>query len=629
MKRTPMFVLVFTVCIFAAGPCHAGFWGDLGKVLKDTGKIIADRMNVVVDVLSGDKKAAAQDQATLQQDKSTRKADWNKMVGGSSTDSGGAKPQGGSDKIDGANTKPDSANVKVEGGNQPTASPPAPSANGPLGPASPTLGSSAPLPPNLLAMAPGSLEQPLPGAAAPEAPAAGMRGFIRTRDAIDMAARAAPTAPADAGAGRAEDQPGSSGFDPASRPAMLGKAGMGAQGRALTEAPRNAAETPAVDSPVPADVAAALSAAEQAAQSDPRNPVLLRRLALLYFKAGRYREALGALRTVLASKDATTEDLVRIAALLDALGDHAHALAALEQAAGLDSRCRGQLEEARRGGKIRWPESGEELGMDAPAPGRRGFPWALGLLGSAGMAGAVWALRRARRGAAPAAPGASTGVAGRFETVRVLARSEGEETVEARDKRLERLVAVRKLTCADPARRERAAKAARALAGVRHSALLEIYEIAEEEPGLCVVTEAWAGKTAAEMLASAGRLPAVQAVRLLDEACGALTAAHAQGVAHGRLGPSALLVTAEGSTKLVGFALEPPDAGGEDKRADVRALGACLCEITTGSPALPDARPSGLPAGLRMLIADASGPSPRIRTVEEFASRLGGYRTGS
>ncbi|MCX5790137.1 MAG: tetratricopeptide repeat protein [Elusimicrobia bacterium] len=503
--------------------------------------------------------------------------------------------------------------------------------------------------------------------ASPAGPPAAMLApeIQQTRDATDLAARRPPDLGTMAGrleqAVRQEDTAGSfalpsgarvslpqdQGPDPESRAAASAKMAenamaMGDYAKAARDAQRAIDENPRNDEAYLAlsqaqsragDLLAALKAAEAATKLDPRNLRFLRQLALVYFKTGRYHDALAVLTAVLRSKSANAKDWAETAAVLYAMHDSARAIRALEQAARLDPRHRAALEQARHGGGIRYLESDDDLGVDAapPPPRRHGPLWPAALAGLAALAAGALALRRSRRGAASRSATVSTAktlsFAERFETVRVLSQSEGEEVVEARDKRLERLVALRKLRCADAERRGRVSKAAKAAAAVRHPALLETYEIAEDDSGLAIVTEAWSGVTAAELLVSAERLPAPQAVRMLKEACGALSAAHSKGVAHGRLGPAALLVTAAGETKLVGFALETRGSIDDEKRADVRALGACLYELTTGSRHGPDApaassRQEGLPAGLDALVADAAGPSPRVGSAKEFASRL-------
>ncbi|MCX5789623.1 MAG: hypothetical protein NTX64_14125, partial [Elusimicrobia bacterium] len=181
-----------------------------------------------------------------------------------------------------------------------------------------------------------------------------------------------------------------------------------------------------------------------------------------------------------------------------------------------------------------------------------------------------------------------------------------------------------------PARGNAAAeygRLARAAASVRHPALLEIYEIAEEGGDVFIVTEAWRGKTAAELLALARRVPPAQALWLLDAACGALEAAHARGVAHGRVSPALLLITDRGEAKLAGLGAAEADA--EGCRADLRGLASCLYELATGSepgPAFtaPSRRRPDLPPALDALLQDTLAPSagPGIVSIGEFAARL-------
>ncbi|MBI5201477.1 MAG: hypothetical protein HY925_07835, partial [Elusimicrobia bacterium] len=150
-------------------------------------------------------------------------------------------------------------------------------------------------------------------------------------------------------------------------------------------------------------------------------------------------------------------------------------------------------------------------------------------------------------------PAAALSFADKYEIERVLARSDTAQLIEARDKRLGRLVLVHRMKGGDAARRKQLAAAPRAAAALAHPALLEFYEILEDGEDVVLVYERCHGKTAAEL--AAAPLGAARAAQILEPACLALEAAHAKGVFHRWLAPERILVTVQGFTKVVGLGM--------------------------------------------------------------------------
>ncbi len=100
--------------------------------------------------------------------------------------------------------------------------------------------------------------------------------------------------------------------------------------------------------------------------------------------------------------------------------------------------------------------------------------------------------------------------------------------------------------------RERFIYEMRTLARHPHPNLLPVREVLEGEDGLLVVYDYVAGQTLAQMLAN-GELPAKQAAAYVIQLADILEVAHREGIIHGGVDPSTILVTETGLVKLFGF----------------------------------------------------------------------------
>jgi serine/threonine protein kinase len=169
------------------------------------------------------------------------------------------------------------------------------------------------------------------------------------------------------------------------------------------------------------------------------------------------------------------------------------------------------------------------------------------------------------------------------------------EVWKARDTRLDRIVAVKRLNEKHSARFE---KEARAIAALNHPNICQIYDIGPDYLVLEYI----------EGLPLQGPQAVDDAVRLATEIASALDAAHRKGVVHRDLKPANILVTSEGSVKLLDFGLAkqvadtdqtatiegtilgtaaymaPEQAEGKplDARSDVFSFGVVLYELLSG-----------------------------------------------
>ncbi|MBI4422378.1 MAG: protein kinase [Elusimicrobia bacterium] len=407
------------------------------------------------------------------------------------------------------------------------------------------------------------------------------------------------------------------------------------------------------------DLAGAERDARLALAEEPLSVTGIKLLGRVLFKKGDVAGAFGQLQTLIQAKRADPETRRLMAAVKEAQGKREEAVEELREAARGNPAYAAELRSALAGARIGYPEFEESPELEEmPADRRSRTGWLLlGLAGLGLVSASLWrGLRRAKTAAwsdalkAPAGPGAPSArksLAEKYEVLRVAARDSYGELLEARDRSLDRRVALRRVGAGgDPSRRERLLGAARVAATLRHPAIADVYEVLEDGPDVVLVLESLRGKTGRQMLEEAGRLPLAQALFMLRPACEALECAHGRGVAHRAVGPASLVVTDQGRVKLTDFGLAEALAAGPEpaeadraRRADLHDLAVCLYELVTGAKPFedgasdgraglrlvpPSRRVPGLPAELDALIEDALAPAPepRIKGAGEFLARL-------
>jgi eukaryotic-like serine/threonine-protein kinase len=217
----------------------------------------------------------------------------------------------------------------------------------------------------------------------------------------------------------------------------------------------------------------------------------------------------------------------------------------------------------------------------------------------------------------------------RYQIVRPIGTGELTRVLQAWDRLADRPVAIKipiGQFATDKAFLVRLEREAVALAGFTHPNVAAVHTV-ERDAGF-VVAELVDGASLGDMLAGRGPLPPRGAARLTGTVCAALAAAHAQGIVHGHLTPSNVLLTVDGQVKLTDFRLAHaarPLAGAADPAADLRALGRLLAAMLTGrQPA--DGEPVRLgpevPAGLAAIVARADGPERPYRLAAEVGRDL-------
>ncbi len=262
---------------------------------------------------------------------------------------------------------------------------------------------------------------------------------------------------------------------------------------------------------------------------------------------------------------------------------------------------------------------------------------------------------------------------GPYEIAGLLAAGGMGEGYRARDRRLGREVAIKRLPASaktDPERLQRFELEARATSALNHPNVLALYDVGFHEGTPYVVSELLEGQTLRERLAD-GALPVRKALDYARQIARGLAAAHDRDIVHRDLKPENVVVTRDGHVKILDFGLarllseegeapadadtagrvlgtvgymSPEQVRGEaaDGRSDLFAFGAVLYEMLTGQRAFkraaavetmnavlkedPAPFPSGLaiPPGLERVVWHCleKAPQDRFQSSRDLAFDL-------
>ena len=146
---------------------------------------------------------------------------------------------------------------------------------------------------------------------------------------------------------------------------------------------------------------------------------------------------------------------------------------------------------------------------------------------------------------------------GRFEIVDRLGEGGMGAVYRARDRHLERDVAVKVLlpeAAGNAEWRRRFMREAKAASGLNHPNIVHVYDVDEADGELFIAMEYIAGKTLDQAIDGKG-LPLREALRYAVPLADALAKAHAAGIVHRDLKPSNVMITAERIVKVLDFGL--------------------------------------------------------------------------
>ena len=134
----------------------------------------------------------------------------------------------------------------------------------------------------------------------------------------------------------------------------------------------------------------------------------------------------------------------------------------------------------------------------------------------------------------------------------------------ARDPTLQRQIAIKMLPVSsayDRELRERFAREAQSAAALKHANIVTIYDIGEDAGRPYIAMEFLEGESLAEIIRRRAPLDLARRLRLMIDLCAGLGYAHQKGIIHRDIKPANLMITAEGTLKILDFGLARVAAG--------------------------------------------------------------------
>jgi serine/threonine protein kinase len=176
---------------------------------------------------------------------------------------------------------------------------------------------------------------------------------------------------------------------------------------------------------------------------------------------------------------------------------------------------------------------------------------------------------------------------GHYEVTAPLGKGGMGEVYRAHDTKLGRDVAIKVLPSRlahDPERLARFEREAKVLASLNHPHIAQIYGIEESSAGRALVMELVPGKTLS------GPLPLAEALNIGRQIAEALQAAHNKNIVHRDLKPANIMLTTDGTVKVLDFGLaklaeRAAPEGGDPSQSPMLTLGATEAGMVMGTAA--------------------------------------------
>ncbi|MGH2862357.1 MAG: protein kinase domain-containing protein, partial [Solirubrobacteraceae bacterium] len=212
-------------------------------------------------------------------------------------------------------------------------------------------------------------------------------------------------------------------------------------------------------------------------------------------------------------------------------------------------------------------------------------------------------------------------LADRYELLEVLGRGGMGVVYRARDRVLDRIVAVKVLPldrAQDPTSVARFEREALAAAGLSDRNIVAVFDSGTDRQTRFIVMEYLSGRSLSELLHERGALSAAEAVDVTVQVAAALAAAHRAGIVHRDIKPANVMLDQQRHAKVLDFGIARLTAGisltqtatvlgsaqylapelcrgaPADARSDIYALGCVVYELLTGQPPFTGELPAAI-----------------------------------